>query len=220
MVGPHNGAVPPDPSPAPAPRSGGSSQRQHILSVALSLMAQHGVDGTSMRDLAGATGLNVASLYHYFPSKRDLLVAVLEEHGFVDGLVATAPPALAPDRATGLADLVGDILTSMLEVEDFVRLMLGEVMRGDETAHAVGVELFRATQVSLERWLEENRPGLGGARRADGHGPDVAGDGRRDVHRARGRGARRRRYRPGHRLPPAGSRIGAPLRPGRASPSP
>ncbi len=125
-------------------------------------MAQHGVDGTSMRDLAGATGLNVASLYHYFPSKRDLLVAVLEEHGFVDSLVAASPPSLARDRATGLDDLLADILDSMLEVEDFVRLMLGEVLRGDETAHAVGVDLFRATQVSLEGWLEENRPDLCG----------------------------------------------------------
>jgi AcrR family transcriptional regulator len=123
-------------------------------------MAQNGVDGTSMRDLAGATGLNVASLYHYFPSKRELLVAVLEEHGFVDRLVVASPPALARDKATGLADLLGDILASMLEVEDFIRLMLGEVMRGDETAHAVGVDLFRATQVSLEQWLEESRPDL------------------------------------------------------------
>ena len=72
-------------------------------------MAQNGVDGTSMRDLAGATGLNVASLYHYFPSKRELLVAVLEERGFVDDLVAASPPALAR-QATGLADLLDDIL--------------------------------------------------------------------------------------------------------------
>jgi AcrR family transcriptional regulator len=125
-------------------------------------MAQNGVDGTSMRDLAGATGLNVASLYHYFPSKRELLVAVLEEHGFVDNLVATSPPSLAQDEATGLADLLGDILVSMLEVEDFIRLMLGEVMRGDELAHAVGIDLFQATQVSLERWLEESGPDLCG----------------------------------------------------------
>ena len=151
----------PNPSTArPTPRPEGSTQRQHILSVALSLMAQNGVDGTSMRDLAGATGLNVASLYHYFPSKRELLVAILQEHGFVDDLVAAAPPTLARDEATGLADLLEDILVSMLEVEDFVRLMLGEVLRGDETAHAVGVDLFRATQVSLQRWLAEHRPDL------------------------------------------------------------
>ena len=121
-------------------------------------MAQQGVDGTSMRNLAAATGLNVASLYHYFPSKRDLLVAVLEERGFLDDLaVAAADPRCPGTRRPTLADLLTDILQSMLEVEDFIRLMLGEVMRGDETARAVGTELFDATQASLEHWLAEHR---------------------------------------------------------------
>ncbi len=123
-------------------------------------MATQGVDGTSMRNLATAAGLNVASLYHYFPSKRELLVAVLEERGFVDGLGATSETALAQDPISGLADLLDDILQSMLEVEDFVRLMLGEVMRGDDTAFSVGNELFTAAQASLERSLTESNPPL------------------------------------------------------------
>jgi AcrR family transcriptional regulator len=124
-------------------------------------MAQQGVDGTSMRTLAAATGLNVASLYHYFPSKRDLLVAVLEERGFIDSLASTPQAAISPeDPASDLGDLVNDILQSMLDVDDFIRLMLGEVMRGDETASTVGTELFAATQASLERWLEEHDPPL------------------------------------------------------------
>ena len=147
-------------SPAGAGRPGAPpSQRQHILDTALSLMAQRGVDGTSMRDLAAAAGLNVASLYHYFPSKRDLLVAVLEERGFLEELAA-GPAALQRASADVLSELLGDILNSMLEVEDFIRLMLGEVMRGEETAHAVGVELFSATQESLERWLTETEPAI------------------------------------------------------------
>ena len=137
------------------------SQRQHILDTALSLMAQRGVDGTSMRDLAAATGLNVASLYHYFASKRELLVAVLRERGFIDDLAASPGPAvIARDDFDGLGDVLDDMLGSMLEVEDFIRLMLGEVMRGEDTAHAVGVELFDATQTALERWLEESDPAL------------------------------------------------------------
>ena len=102
----HNGVrahPPPRPVPRPSAPSGPrTSQRQHILSTALSLMATQGVDGTSMRNLATATGLNVASLYHYFPSKRDLLVAVLEERGFVDDparLAAVAVPR--PGRRAG-----------------------------------------------------------------------------------------------------------------------
>ncbi len=151
----HNGGVP-DPDPQPDRARGvpvGTGQRQRILATALSLMAQHGVDGTSMRTLATATGLNVATLYHYFPSKRDLLVAVLEERGFAAALGSdgAAPPSPAPaDDVIGLLD---DVLASMLEVEEFVRLMLGEALRGDETARAVGGELFRATQSALEGWL-------------------------------------------------------------------
>ncbi len=122
-------------------------------------MSQSGVDGTSMRDLAAAAGLNVASLYHYFPSKRELLVAVLREHGFVDDLTSSSVPTLhrGPVRVE-LGDLLAEMLDSMLEVEDFVRLMLGEVLRGDETAHAVGLDLFQATKDSLENWLAENQP--------------------------------------------------------------
>jgi len=141
---------------------GGAVQRQHILNTALSLMAQRGVDGTSMRDLAAAAGLNVASLYHYFPSKRDLLVAVLAERGFIDEVTSASRPSLTRDPADLLADLLDDMLRSMLEVEDFIRLMLGEVMRGEETANAVGGELFSAAQESLERWLSDTQPELCG----------------------------------------------------------
>src|ERR1700722_16064566 len=93
-----------------------TSQRQHILNTALALMAQRGVDGTSMRDLASAAGLNVASLYHYFPSKRELLGPVLEERGFSAGLAAAGPGAPTRGASDGLADLPDDILRSMLEV--------------------------------------------------------------------------------------------------------
>lgn len=148
------------PDREPVGRSDGSTQRQHILRTALSLMAQQGVDGTSMRTLAAATGLNVASLYHYFPSKRDLLVAVLEERGLVENLATASRPSLSQDTAANVGDLLFDILRSMLDVEDFIRLMLGEVMRGDETASAVGTELFDATQASLEHWLGDHDPPL------------------------------------------------------------
>ncbi len=154
--GPDNGVVASGAHQTP----GGAQQRQHILNTALSLMAQRGVDGTSMRELAAAAGLNVASLYHYFPSKRDLLVAVLAEQGFIDEVTATPRPSLTRDPANQLADLLDDMLQSMLEVEDFIRLMLGEVIRGEETANAVGEDLFSATQESLERWLMDSQPAM------------------------------------------------------------
>ncbi len=117
-----------------------------------------------MRDLASAAGLNVASLYHYFPSKRDLLEAVLAEQGFAPAEAGEPEPdgeaELAPRADTPLAQLVTDILVSMFTVEDFVRLMIGEAIRGDTTARAVGYDLFTTFETAIENWISTNQPEL------------------------------------------------------------
>jgi AcrR family transcriptional regulator len=138
----------------------GSATRRRILQIALSLMSQRGVDGTSMRDLASACDLNVASLYHYFPSKRELLEAVLVEHGFLPVRTSEPDPRKYDDIETPLGQLLADILVSMFEVEDFVRLMIGEAIRAETTARAVGLDLFTTFQSSIEEWIKEHRPDL------------------------------------------------------------
>ncbi len=137
----------------------GSTTRSRILQIALTLMSQRGVDGTSMRDLAAAAGLNVASLYHYFPSKRDLLEAVLVEHGFFP-VQARSESRNGRTADSPLEVLLGEILVSMFEVEDFVRLMIGEAMRAESTARSVGLDLFTTFQKSIEEWIHRNRPDL------------------------------------------------------------
>jgi AcrR family transcriptional regulator len=145
---------------ANAEQAEGSSTRHRILQVSLSLMSQKGVDGTSMRDLASAAGLNVASLYHYFPSKRELLEAVLVERGYLPEWTTGPPPDDAPAAESALAAVLSDILISMFAVEDFVRLMAGEAMRGEETARAVGVDLFTTFEAALADWIVTHRPDL------------------------------------------------------------
>jgi AcrR family transcriptional regulator len=138
----------------------GSSTRRRILRIALTLMAQRGVDGTSMRDLASAAGLNVASLYHYFPSKSDILEAVLVEQGFLP-IQAPSPHGDGDGRqadSSTLEQLLADILVSMFEVQDFVRLMVGESMRDESTARAIGLDLFTSFQAIIEDWVRKYRP--------------------------------------------------------------
>ncbi|MFD2416699.1 TetR/AcrR family transcriptional regulator [Amycolatopsis pigmentata] len=62
------------------------SRRQEILHAARALFAKQGFAGTSMSDLVSATGLSIGALYRYFPSKTDLVMAVVEgRDGTVDG---------------------------------------------------------------------------------------------------------------------------------------
>lgn len=50
--------------------------RQRILDLARQEFAVHGYEATTNRRIAARVGITTAALYHYFPSKSDLYVAV------------------------------------------------------------------------------------------------------------------------------------------------
>lgn len=54
------------------------ARREHILETALKLFARHGFDGTSTKQIAQAAGVAEGLIFHYFPTKDDLLNAVFE----------------------------------------------------------------------------------------------------------------------------------------------
>jgi AcrR family transcriptional regulator len=56
------------------------AKSQSILDSAASLFAKVGYPNAKMQDIAKACGATKSMLYHYFPTKDDLLYAMLEEH--------------------------------------------------------------------------------------------------------------------------------------------
>lgn len=74
--------------------SDGGRTEAALREAALTLMARHGYDAVTMRQLAAEVGVQAAALYRYFPTKEDLLFALMREH--MEGLLAaweTARPA-------------------------------------------------------------------------------------------------------------------------------
>jgi AcrR family transcriptional regulator len=135
--------------------------RARIVDAALTLMSERGAAGTSMRRLADACGLNVATIYHYFPSKADLLRAVIEERRYGERLATDDPPIdaeLPPgDRLAALLEWIWH----QTEAEHTVlRLILGEGVRGDGTARRSARELITALDAGLTAWLAAGFPEL------------------------------------------------------------
>lgn len=62
-------------TPAPAQ----VSTRDRILEAAVESFYHDGFGGAGLRDIANLASVNVASIYHYFPSKQDLLVAIIQQ---------------------------------------------------------------------------------------------------------------------------------------------
>ncbi len=54
--------------------------RERLILGAMELFAAKGYGSTSIADLLAHTGVNSGSLYHFFPGKQDVLVAVLEAY--------------------------------------------------------------------------------------------------------------------------------------------
>lgn len=55
----------------------GAHTGRGIYEAAVRLIFERGYHGTSQRAIADAVGLQMSSLYHYFPSKQDLLVEIM-----------------------------------------------------------------------------------------------------------------------------------------------
>jgi AcrR family transcriptional regulator len=137
--------------------------RARILDTALTLMSQMGSAGTSMRRLASACGLNVATIYHYFPSKADLLRAIIEERRYGERLATEEPaidPALPPHER--LAAFVRWVAERTLDEEVVLRLLLGEGLRSEPAAMDTAAGLLTQLDAGLAAWLAGGFPELDG----------------------------------------------------------
>ncbi len=134
------------------------TQRVRILEASLRLMSEQGVHATSMRKLADACGLNVATLYHYFPSKAELLTAVIAHRSYADLLADVPPIDSTLARRPRLAALLAWIWTEMGTQDDMWRLLLGESLRGEIQAMTSAAELSATFEAALERWLDQLFP--------------------------------------------------------------
>ena len=63
----------------------GAAARDRVVHAALRAYATNGYSGSSLSGIAAAAGLTTAGLLHHFPSKEELLVAVLRERDRLDG---------------------------------------------------------------------------------------------------------------------------------------
>jgi TetR/AcrR family transcriptional repressor of nem operon len=69
----------------------GDDTRERLTMTALRLFGEKGYESTSVSDILKAAGANSGSLYHFFPTKQDLLLEVLRRYR--DGI---GPMLLAP----------------------------------------------------------------------------------------------------------------------------
>ncbi len=81
-----------------------SAARTRVLDAALRLFAEHGVSATSLQMIADAVGITKAAVYHQFPTKDRIVLAVTERE------LARLIPALEDAEERGHAAEARDAL--------------------------------------------------------------------------------------------------------------
>ncbi len=117
------------PTPDTVLRRDARANRDRILAAARAAFAAGGVD-VPVEEIAERAGVGMGTLYRRFPTKHDLVEAVIEES--LDAFVAAAEAGLADDDPwTGFSGFVERVLE--LHVENRA---LREVLAGTEHGHA------------------------------------------------------------------------------------
>jgi TetR/AcrR family transcriptional regulator len=108
------------------------SSREKILEVAEARFAQRGFAGVGMREVALAAGLGKSSLFHHFPTKAELWVAVIER--VIARIEAHVLPALGlPGGVLARIERAVDALIDALaEHPTTARLLLRSLVEEDE----------------------------------------------------------------------------------------
>lgn len=118
-------------------------RRNQILLAAAELFARHGFAGTSVRDIAERVGLLPGSVYHHFPAKQDILLAVNRE-----GLrQLTARVRQAIDTARG----------ARAQFEAACAVHVDAVVAGNPIARVTATALFAIHDDALQRRLQHDR---------------------------------------------------------------
>jgi len=104
-----------------------------IFREAIPLFAQSGFSGVSMRHVATAVGISIATLYHHFPDKQTLYLRCIEEafSNKADGLSKVLSQQLTPEEQ--LKEFIYQFTCLMAEDEHFRCLLHRELLDGDES---------------------------------------------------------------------------------------
>ncbi len=108
-----------------------SSARAHILECAKRLFAERGFNGTSISDIAGASGVSKANIFHHFESKEGLYLATIA------AIVERGKDLVGPTDAQGrdviafFQDLAVAEQRRAAEDPEGLLLTLREILSGD-----------------------------------------------------------------------------------------
>lgn len=129
-----------------------AQRRGEILEAATALIATSGFNGISLGRFAEACGMTKAGLLHYFDSKEDLLISVLEHRDELDAAAVAPYPTPAVDAASSRQLLTRLVRrnASQPAIVQLYTVLSAEALDPNHPAHEFFARRWEAAQHALE----------------------------------------------------------------------
>ncbi|WP_165191480.1 TetR/AcrR family transcriptional regulator [Caulobacter soli] len=139
-------------------------RREAIMETAAKLYAAHGFLGTSVSQIADACRMSKSLLYHYYPSKEDILIDVMDSH--VQSLVAAAREVEAEDLPAPqkIRRLAEALMGLYVGAQAHQKVLLNELVNLPEDRRRIVIDHQRQLLDLVDRMVTAMRPDLGGKR--------------------------------------------------------
>jgi AcrR family transcriptional regulator len=135
-------------------------RREQIVEAAAQLFADKGFLGASIADLAEACGSSKSLIYHYYPSKEDILFDVMHSH--VKDLLDSAQMIAA--RRTGSVEKLKEMTRAFMQLylgaQNRQRVLLNELDFLPDDQRTIIVDIQRRLIAIVETLLTDIRPAL------------------------------------------------------------
>jgi AcrR family transcriptional regulator len=136
------------PVPKPTLRADAQRNRIRILDAAASVFAELGATA-STEEVASRAGVAIGTVFRHFPTKRDLLAAIMTD--LRHRLTAQAWALADGDPATGLFDFATNVVAQAITKRTVVELLMDTTTEVGSLPQAVDVLLVRAQEAGAVR---------------------------------------------------------------------
>lgn len=120
-----------------------SSSAERILGAAEELFSMHGFNAVSIQKIAQQANVSKATIFHHFPNKQDLYLAVVKRACLDIGNVLQSLSEDSCKSVKPLRSFASAHLAHLFEQERVFRLVLREMTQGnEERGQALAVEVF------------------------------------------------------------------------------
>jgi AcrR family transcriptional regulator len=130
----------------------GIERREQILQAAFEVFAQHGERGSSLQEVADRVGVTQPGLLHYFGSREELLLAVLERRDTLDSQIS--------DKTGNPSDGVIKAVVHNMDQPGLIKLYVALLAAATDPAHHAHTffkDRYRKFVAVIESRLEERQ---------------------------------------------------------------